>query len=99
MTATFSERLQAVSRKGNLKVSDLARWFDRPHPTVRGWVIRGLNPGGGPADVDEIYEMLAKLESFMQRSKMLPVPIGLSPADRIRHVKRMKQRALSPKGY
>lgn len=95
---TFSERLQVVLKKGNLRVADLARWFDRPHPTVNGWVKRNLNPGGGPADVDNAYEMLIKLESYLQRSRMLPVPTGLSPDKRIKYIKKLRVMALSPKG-
>lgn len=95
---TFSKRLQDILTKGNLRVADLARWFNRPHPTVNGWVKRNLNPGGGPADVNDAYVMLDKLESYLQRSKMLPVPTGLSPPNRIKYIKKMRVMALSPKG-
>ncbi len=94
---TFSQRLQVILKKGNLRVADLARWFDRPHPTVNGWVKRGLNPGGGPADVDNAYEMLVKLESYLQRSKMLPVPMNLSPPNRIKYIKKLRAVALGAK--
>lgn len=90
MPLTFSERLRVVLKKGNLRVADLAKVFDRPHPTVNGWVTRGLNPGGGPADVDDAYVMLGKLESFLQRSKLLPVPVKLSPSQRIGYVKKLR---------
>ena len=87
---SFSVRLQDVLQKGNLRVADLAKLFERPHPTVNGWVKRGLNPGGGPADVDGAYVMLEKLESYLQRSKMLPVPTGKSPDWRIRYVNKLR---------
>lgn len=90
MAMTFAERLRIVLKKGNLRVADAARIFDRPHPTVNGWVKRGLNPGGGPTDVDNSYIMLGKLESFLQRSKLLPVPPKLSPPQRIRYVKKLR---------
>lgn len=90
----FSERLQAVLQRGNLRVADIARIFERPHPTVNGWVKRNLNPGGGPQDVDNAYLMLGKLESMLTRSKLLPVPTGLSPIMRIRRVKRVKAKVL-----
>ncbi len=101
----FSERLQVVLVKGNLRVADLARWFNRPHPTVNGWVKRGLNPGGGPADVDNAYEMLIKLENYLRTSKMhvkkrartLPVPTGLSPPARIRYIRKLRAQALGAK--
>lgn len=83
-------RLQDVLKKGNLRVADLARLFARPHPTVNGWVKRGLNPGGGALDVDDAYIMLEKLESYVQRSKMLPVPLGMPPDKRIRYVNKLR---------
>ena len=96
---TFAARLNAILVRGNLRVSDLARWFDRPHPTVNGWVKRNLNPGGGPTDVDNAYILLGTLESFLQRKgKLLPVPVGLSPDERIRHIKRLRTQLLSLKG-
>ena len=95
----FSQRLQAVLKKGNLWVADAARLFNRPHPTVNGWVKRNLNPGGGPTDVDNAYILLGTLESFLQRKgKLLPVPTGLSPDERIRHIKRLRTQLLSLKG-
>jgi hypothetical protein len=90
MAATFSERLRVVLAKGNLRVADAAKIFDRPHSTLDGWINRGLNPGGGPIDVDDSYIMLGKLESYLQRSKLLPVPTRLSPPQRIRYVKKLR---------
>lgn len=106
-TMTFSQRLQVVLKQGNLRVADLARWFNRPHPTVNGWVTRNLNPGGGPADVENAYEMLIKLENYLKTSKMhmrlrartLPVPTGLSPAHRIKYIKRLRAQALASKTF
>lgn len=90
MPLTFAERLRIVLKKGNLRVADAVRIFDRPYATVDGWVKRGLNPGGGPVDVDNSYIMLGKLESFLQRSKLLPVPTNLKPPQRIRYVKKLR---------
>lgn len=87
---TFSERLRAVLKRGNLSVSDAARLFERPRPTVNGWVKRDLSPAGGPLDVDNAYLMLGKLESFLQRSDMLPVPGRLSPLQRIRYIGKLR---------
>ena len=95
---SFSERLQAVLSKGNLRVADVARIFARPHSTVNGWAQRGLNPSGGPADVEDAYVMLGKLESYLQRSKMLPVPTKLSPLNRIKFIKKLRHLMLSPPG-
>ena len=87
---TFSERLQVVLKKGNLRVADLARLFARPHPTVNGWVKRGLNPGGGSLDVERAYTILGVLESYLQRSRLLPVPLSLDPSKRIRYIKKIR---------
>ena len=86
----FTERLQIVLQRGNLRVADLARLFDRPHSTVLGWVKRRLNPAGGPTDVDAAYIMLGKIESHIARGKMLPVPPNLPPVDRIRHINKLR---------
>jgi len=94
---TFSQRLQVILKKGNLRVADLARLFNRPHPTVNGWVKRSLNPGGGPADVENAYETLIALESYLQRSKLLPVPVGLSPVMRIMRIKKLRATMLERK--
>jgi hypothetical protein len=94
--ATFSERLQLVLKNGNLTVADLSRFFNRPHPTVNGWVKRGLNPGGGPSDVENAYEMLERLESYMQRSKKLPVPLNMHPSRRIRYIKKLRNHMFNP---
>lgn len=42
---TFQKRLQKCMRAGNLRVADLARWFDCPYTTVREWVLFGREPG------------------------------------------------------
>lgn len=59
---TFQARLKKVMREGNLRVADLARWFDRRHSTIRGWVIDGRTPAGTIIDVKEIIDLTARLE-------------------------------------
>lgn len=44
--ASFQNRLKKCMRAGNLRVADLARWFDLPYTTVREWVLHGREPGG-----------------------------------------------------
>lgn len=90
---TFQQRLQACQRGGNLTVSDLARWFDRPHPTVRGWVQKGLAPSGAPLDVEHAHSMLGLLEMLIRRKKGFPVP-RLPPSRRIAHLAHIRKSAL-----
>ena len=71
---TIQARLEKCMRKGNLRVSDLAGWFGRPHPTVRGWVKRGIQPGGGPMDQEQIETLLGVLEGLIRDKSGFPVP-------------------------
>lgn len=89
---TFQKRLQAVLRGGNLTVADLARWFHRPDPTVRGWVNNGGEPGGAPLDVKEVYAGLIILEQLIRRSKKLPLP-RLAPSERLQQLAKIKRSA------
>ena len=86
----FGERLKAVLRDGNLRVADLARWFDAPHPTVRGWVVDGWDPGGGPLDRAFIYRMLEALELRVAQKRGFPLP-RMSPGKRIEHLKTIRR--------
>ena len=85
----FSTRLQAVMRDGNLTGADLARWFDRPDPTVRGWISGDHDLGGAQLDAAYVEGQLDKLERFLKRNKGLPVP-RLTPAKRIEHLAKLK---------
>ena len=42
---SFQSRLKKVMRRRNMRVADLARWFDRPYTTVREGVLYGREPG------------------------------------------------------
>jgi hypothetical protein len=64
---TFQRRLRACVEGGNLTVADLARWFDRPYPTVRCWLHDGWEPAGGPVTVRRTEERLRQLEAFIKR--------------------------------
>ena len=87
---TFSDRLQAVMRDGNLTGADLARWFDRPDPTVRSWIKGSHVLGGAPLDVAYIEGKLDKLERLIKRQQWLPVP-RLTPAKRIEHMQKLQK--------
>ena len=75
-------------RDGNLTGADLARWFGRPDPTVRGWISGDHELGGAPLDVADIETRLAKLEGLLKKKQGLPVP-RLTPSERIKHLARL----------
>ena len=86
---SFSGRLQAVMRDGNLTGADLARWFDRPDPTVRNWIKGSHVLGGAPLDVAYIEAKLDKLERLLKKRQGLPVP-RFTPVKRIAHMKKLQ---------
>lgn len=80
-------------KRGNLRVSDLARWFERPHPTVRGWVLKGTRPGGGPHDIDHVKMLLALLEGLIRLGRGFPLP-QLSPRARKQRVQDIRSKVV-----
>ena len=90
---TFQKRLQDCQRAGNLTVSDLARWLDRPRPTVRTWIEDGIEPGRSPADVEHAQALLGLLEMLIAKKRGFPVP-RLSPQKRIEHLQHIRSKAL-----
>lgn len=70
---TFQQRLGRLLKQGNLTVADLARWFEKPHATVRGWV-RGGNLGLPPMDAAYVEAQLGLLEQRLKKRRGLPVP-------------------------
>jgi len=85
----FAQRLQSIMRDGNLTGADLARWFDRPDPTVRGWISGAHDLGGAQLDVAYIEAQLGKLEKLLKNKSGLPVP-RLTPSERIEHLTSLK---------
>lgn len=69
---------------------DVARWLDRPHPTVRQWT-RGTAMGGAPQDNEEAMRLLTKLEFLIQYRKGFPVP-RLKPRDRKLYLAKLRKR-------
>ena len=69
---TLSERLQAAMEEGALTKRDLQRWFDRPYPTVRLWVL-GIRK---PWEIwrEDVEEKLRALEILVRQRNHLPVP-------------------------
>jgi hypothetical protein len=88
---TFQARLKHCMAKGNLTVSDLARWFDRPNPTMRSWVVDGIEPNGAPLDTALAWATLVKLEKLIAKNLKFPVP-RLSPRDRITYLKELREK-------
>ena len=90
----FQQRLKACVRGGNLTVADLARWFDRPYPTVRTWLQDGIAPGGGPIDKEHAESMLGLLETLIKQKRGFPVP-RMAPRQRIEHLAEIRIACLS----
>lgn len=87
--STFAERLRAVMLDGNLTGADLARWFGRSDPTVRGWISGDHELRGAQLDVAYIEAQLGKLEKLIKKKSGLPVP-QLSRAKRIEHLETLR---------
>lgn len=73
MAPTFQSRLRRVLLAGNLTVADLARWFNRSDPTVRGWV-NGVRLGGPQLDAAYVVAQLVVLERRITKRQGFPVP-------------------------
>jgi len=88
---TFQARLRKCMQNGNLTIADLARWFERTHPTVGSWVRDGSEPGGGPQDAIDVMADLDRLEKLIAASSKFPVP-RLSPQARIAYIDKVLRR-------
>lgn len=80
---TLQTRLQTITQAGNLTSADLARWFRRPDATVRGWIIKGIRPGGGPLDIKSVEKGTARLEALLAK--------GILPLKPLRPVEKRKR--------
>lgn len=60
--ASFQSRLIKCMRRRNMRVADVARWFDRPYTTVREWVNHGRQPDGTEKDRKAVERRLVNLE-------------------------------------
>ena len=86
-SGSFQKRLLRAQRRANFTVADLARWFERPHPTVRCWT-QGTRPSGGAVDTARTEKGLARLETLVKAGK-LPLP-RLRPKDKIKQLRAMR---------
>lgn len=80
MARSFSERLTWCMEKGDLTISDLSRWFDRPRATVNTWV-NGRTPFGPSGRLATHH--LGLLEEAVRSRHFFPVPEELSWRDRM----------------
>lgn len=78
MTA-LSERFSAVQQRGNLTISDLRRWFDRPYPTVRSWAVGYCQPTPKPVR-EAVLRRLEVLEHLVNFPPF-PIPSKLGPSE------------------
>lgn len=84
----FQKRLLGAQRKANFTVADLARWFGRPHPTVRCWT-QGTRPAGGPLDADRVEKGLARLEALAKNGKL---PLAwMRPKEKIKQLRLLRK--------
>ena len=90
MSATFQQRLNRLLADGNLTVADLARWLERPHPTVRGWVMGG-NLGGAGMDAAYVIAEITRLEKLIKKKRGLPVP-RMSARKRMAYMSELRRR-------
>lgn len=88
---TFQERLQAVRHDGNLRVADLARWFDRRQSTIDGW-LKGSSVTGPPRDVTQVVERVAMLEMAI-KLREIPLPVMPTPR-RLAFLEKLKGRMI-----
>lgn len=65
---TFQRRLKRCMRRNDMRVADIARWFDRPYTTVREWVLHGRSPAGPAEDVRHIERRLVLLEGVGRKT-------------------------------
>lgn len=88
---SFSARLSTCMERGDLTVSDLQRWFDRPRATVNTWV-NGRTPYGpsGRAALDD----LKLLEWTIRKRRGLPIPKKLSQRTRADYIRGTRDAAI-----
>ncbi len=84
----FQRRLARIQKAANMTVADLARWYRRPHATVRCWT-QGTVPGGGPRDREDVAAATTRIETLVER-KVLPLPY-LPRAERLRKMEYLRR--------
>lgn len=86
----FQKELLAAQRAANFTVADLARWFQRPHATVRCWT-KGTEPSEGPLSVKEVKRLTNYLAGCVARREL---PLPRMPRDqRMKKLEVLRKRA------
>jgi hypothetical protein len=89
---TLRERLDRCARDGALSTADLAEWFSLSYPTLKSY-REGTIPN--PARRQQIEQRLQWLETAVEKSPLLPVPLEVRAADRQSYIAGIK-RAFQP---
>jgi hypothetical protein len=68
----YQREFKGLMKRTGLTISELARWFDRPYPTVRCWVIDGNEPGRGatPAKMTRLERGMERLDKAWSDKKL-----------------------------
>ena len=86
----FPGKLQQCMTRGDLTVSDLARWFDRPRATINTWV-NGRTPYGPAGRL--AFEDLEALQLAIRNRRGFPVPANMSWSKRANYIRGMRNGA------
>lgn len=81
-------RLRQCMVRGSLSVADLAKWFDRPYPTVRSWVQWDTEPRG--PRLGSIETNLLLLEKLIKQKRGFPIPVTIGHYDRPQHIRQLR---------
>ena len=83
----FSTRLKWCKERGDMTVSDLAVWFDRPVATVRTWV-EGRTPKGPAGRL--AVQWLDLLSSWIRNNAGFPIPAELTQQRRATYIRDLR---------
>jgi hypothetical protein len=83
----ISQRLQKLMEDGALTKRDMQRWFGRPYPTVRMWIIGKQEPW--IVWRDDVEDKIGALERLLRKRDSLPIPPSFTPADRSELIERL----------
>jgi hypothetical protein len=86
----FSKALAQCMKRGDMTVSDLARWFDRPRATINTWV-NGRTPYGPSGRL--AFRLLELLQSSIRNKQGFPIPETLSWSKRADYIRGIRDAA------
>lgn len=85
---TIQDRLRWCLKNGRMTVADLAVWCNRSYPTVRTWVLWGVEPRG--PRTEQLFERITLLERLIHKGKDFPVPYWIGHFDRPYYIKKVR---------